>query len=177
MGLDAMTPRLWDLPGQTNFRRLWRRYYRETHAVLFMVDSADTHRLSEAKNELQQILSESDLEGAPVLVLANKQDLSHAVDHHSMLETLRLIASPSFREDGDGDCDGEEEEKSMSSEEMKGYALRVKDRSLKVMCTCCLNKEGLSDAMSWLVYSIPAAQSRIERVQQFQIKDREQKKL
>lgn len=39
----------WDLGGQVRMRSMWEKYYTETNAVIFVVDSADTSRLDEAK--------------------------------------------------------------------------------------------------------------------------------
>ena len=37
---------VWDVGGQDKIRQLWRHYYNGTDAVIFVVDSADTDRLS-----------------------------------------------------------------------------------------------------------------------------------
>lgn len=34
----------WDLGGQRELHSLWRHYYAEAHAVIFVVDSSDTER-------------------------------------------------------------------------------------------------------------------------------------
>jgi signal recognition particle receptor subunit beta len=43
--------------------------------LIFVVDSGDRERLGEAREELFGILDSIDMQGVPVLVLANKQDL------------------------------------------------------------------------------------------------------
>lgn len=63
---------VWDLGGQTGLRPYWRCYYQDTNAVVFVIDSADRERLEIAKQELDLMLQEEELRGAPVLVLANK---------------------------------------------------------------------------------------------------------
>ena len=40
-----------------------------------MVDSADRERIQEAREELHRLISSQELRGAPVVVVANKQDL------------------------------------------------------------------------------------------------------
>merc|ERR1719273_664329 len=74
LDFDNMSLQFWDLPGQQSFRRIWTNYYNEAHAVVFMVDSADSTRLQHAKQELHQLLSDYALRDAPFLVLANKQE-------------------------------------------------------------------------------------------------------
>jgi ADP-ribosylation factor-like protein 1 len=63
---------VWDLGGQTGLRPYWRCYYQDTNAVIYVVDSADRERVEIAKQELELMLQEEELKGAPVLVLANK---------------------------------------------------------------------------------------------------------
>lgn len=67
--------KVWDLGGATRYRSEWSRYARGTDAILFMVDAAAPHRLGQAKKELHMLLEVPELEGIPLLVLSNKQDL------------------------------------------------------------------------------------------------------
>ena len=71
---------MWDLGGQTGLRPYWRCYYQDTNAVVSVIDSADRERLEIAKQELDLMLQEEELRGAPVLILANKQDLPNAMN-------------------------------------------------------------------------------------------------
>lgn len=41
-----------DLGGQTDLQTIWERYYRECHAIVFVVDSSDPERIEECKNAL-----------------------------------------------------------------------------------------------------------------------------
>lgn len=43
--------------------------------LVYVVDSSDTHRLAEAKEELWGILEDDEMRGVPVVIMANKQDL------------------------------------------------------------------------------------------------------
>ena len=43
--------------------------------LVYVVDSTDTERLVEAKEELEGLLDLGDMRGVPVLVIANKQDM------------------------------------------------------------------------------------------------------
>ena len=55
---------IWDIGGQSSLRELWLQYLRETtHAVIFVVDSADHERLPEAKKELQKLFMKNVLKG------------------------------------------------------------------------------------------------------------------
>lgn len=66
---------VWDVGGQDKIRPLWRHYFQNTQGVIFVVDSNDRERVSEAREELQRMLNEDELRDALLLVFANKQDL------------------------------------------------------------------------------------------------------
>eukprot|EP01088_Endostelium_zonatum_P015625 TRINITY_DN392_c0_g1_i2.p1 TRINITY_DN392_c0_g1~~TRINITY_DN392_c0_g1_i2.p1 ORF type:complete len:178 (-),score=37.79 TRINITY_DN392_c0_g1_i2:44-577(-) len=81
---------VWDVGGQDKIRPLWRHYYQNTQAVIFVVDSNDRERISEASEELQKMLREDELREAAVLVLANKQDLPNAMSVAEVTDKLGL---------------------------------------------------------------------------------------
>ena len=90
--------RIWDVGGQHSLRGLWRSYYGNCHAIVFVIDSTDVGdadierlskgvgndehegRLEECKLVLEDVLENEDTEGVPVLVLANKQDCEDCVE-------------------------------------------------------------------------------------------------
>lgn len=76
--------------GQDKIRPLWRHYYEGTDAVIWLVDSNDAARLEEAAAEVHHVMSEDMLRNAVLLVLANKQDLPHAMPATKVSEGLRL---------------------------------------------------------------------------------------
>jgi len=81
---------VWDVGGQDKIRPLWRHYYQNTQAVIFVVDSNDRERVGEAAEELQKMLREDELREAAVLVLANKQDLPNAMSVAEVTDKLGL---------------------------------------------------------------------------------------
>jgi ADP-ribosylation factor protein 1 len=80
----------WDVGGRDKIRPLWRHYYQNTDAVIFVVDSNDRERIENARDELQKTLSEDELRDAIVLVFANKQDLPNALSVADITEKLGL---------------------------------------------------------------------------------------
>lgn len=58
--------------------------------MIFVVDSTDKERLEYSKQELDIMLQEEELKGAPVLVLANKQDLPGAMTEQEIFSGLGL---------------------------------------------------------------------------------------
>lgn len=81
---------MWDLGGQERLRPSWATYYRGTHAVIVVIDSTDRARISIMKDELFRLLQHGDLEGAAVLVFANKQDLKDAMSAAEITDALSL---------------------------------------------------------------------------------------
>ncbi|GAB6020670.1 ADP-ribosylation factor-like protein 2 [Chamberlinius hualienensis] len=81
---------IWDVGGQKSLRSYWRNYFESTDGLIWVVDSADKRRLQDCKIELHNLLLEERLAGATLLVLANKQDLSGALNDEQIRELLEL---------------------------------------------------------------------------------------
>ncbi|XP_054793456.1 ADP-ribosylation factor 1-like [Prosopis cineraria] len=80
----------WDVGGQNKIRPLWRHYLHNTHGLVFVVDSHDKRRISEARCELHNILSDFELRTAILLVLASKQDVEGAMTVNEVADKLGL---------------------------------------------------------------------------------------
>ena len=81
---------MWDVGGQDKLRPLWRHYFQNTNGVIFVVDSNDKDRVTQARDELQKMLSEDELRDACLLVFANKQDLPNAMSTAEVTDKLGL---------------------------------------------------------------------------------------
>ena len=81
---------VWDVGGQDKIRILWRHYYENTDALIFVVDSNDQDRIEDAAEELKKILAEVELKDCPVLVMANKQDLNGALTPNDVMEKMGM---------------------------------------------------------------------------------------
>ena len=66
---------VWDVAGQDSLRPIWKHYYQNAKAVIFVVDSSDKNRMDLAKNELHKVIGDEELKDACLLLLANKIDL------------------------------------------------------------------------------------------------------
>ena len=81
---------VWDVGGQDKIRTLWRYYYEGAQGLIFVVDSNDRARIKQAKEELHKMLAQDELSNVKVLVLANKQDLPHAMNPSELAQQLQL---------------------------------------------------------------------------------------
>ncbi|XP_070562025.1 uncharacterized protein [Ptychodera flava] len=86
-GINFVT---WDVGGRGKIRPLYRHYYPNTDALVFVVDSNDKERLPEVKDELYSFLKEDELRETVLLVFANKQDLPNAMTVQEITEKLDL---------------------------------------------------------------------------------------
>ncbi|KAJ1548991.1 hypothetical protein HK405_011635 [Cladochytrium tenue] len=83
---------MWDCGGQDSIRSLWRHYYKGCQGLIFVVDSTDRQRVEEARNELHKVMENLQMEGVPVCVLANKQDIPQALSTELLAKYLNLNA-------------------------------------------------------------------------------------
>jgi len=88
---------VWDVGGRDKIRPLWRHYYQNTQAIVFVVDSNDRERIEDsyehsAKDELHRMLREDELGDAKLLIYANKQDLPNAMTAKEITEKLDLYS-------------------------------------------------------------------------------------
>ncbi|ORX62002.1 P-loop containing nucleoside triphosphate hydrolase protein [Hesseltinella vesiculosa] len=84
--------KFWDLGGQHDLQTIWERYYSECHAILFVVDSTDKRRLEECKDTFETMVTNDLVEGVPILMLANKQDINDALRVEDIKEVFNKIA-------------------------------------------------------------------------------------
>ncbi len=139
--VSGITMSVWDIGGQTKLRQcemsflaflafpgfliflfptVWKHYYDGTVAVIFVVDSSDRERFPEARNELEQMGSDSELRDWTLLVLANKSDLPNAASVAELSQELGLTGA------------------------VKG------PQCYHVQQCCALKKEGIQEGFAWL---------------------------
>ncbi|CAG8574273.1 6781_t:CDS:2, partial [Scutellospora calospora] len=93
MGLspDRIAPTV-GLNRQRELHGIWEKYYSECHAIIFVVDSTDKERIEECKEIFERIITNEEVEGVPVLMLANKQDLPNSLKVEEIKEIFNKIA-------------------------------------------------------------------------------------
>ncbi|OQR99674.1 ADP-ribosylation factor, partial [Thraustotheca clavata] len=96
----------YDLGGASTFRDVWKEYYSDAHAVIYVVDAADSARMAEAASVLAQAMENPHLIGKPLLLMANKKDIPTAMGEkqfcreiqagmYNNKKVLECIAKPS----------------------------------------------------------------------------------
>lgn len=93
----GITFTVWDIGGQSKLRPLYSHYYDKTDGLLFVVDSSDRERLQEARDELFGIITDESMSTVPVVIIANKSDLSTAVKPSELIGQLSLHSFPRRR--------------------------------------------------------------------------------
>ncbi|KJH41495.1 ADP-ribosylation factor family protein [Dictyocaulus viviparus] len=81
---------VWDVGGQQRIRALWKYYFHDTHAIIFVVDSADTKRIEEARHEIHSLVGDTELRNTLLLIFANKQDMPNAMNAAEVTKNLHL---------------------------------------------------------------------------------------
>lgn len=89
---DGFKLNVWDIGGQRAIRTYWDNYYKDTDGLVFVVDSSDDERLTETTDVFKQLLAEPLLSKVPILVFANKQDKTTALQPNEIAEKMELSA-------------------------------------------------------------------------------------
>merc|ERR1711973_851861 len=79
-----------DLGGHQTARRVWNDYTSTVDAIMYIVDTADVHRLVEAKEALDELLNQRDLDNVPIAILGNKIDLPSSISEEELRGYLHL---------------------------------------------------------------------------------------
>ncbi|KAL8160174.1 hypothetical protein V2J09_001711 [Rumex salicifolius] len=131
---------VWDVGGQEKLRPLWRHYFNNTDGLIYVVDSLDRERISKAKQEFQDIISDPFMLNSVILVFANKQDLSTFCEQKldTRLTQFSLLLH----------C----KRGAMTPMEVcQGLGLfDLKNRKWHIQGTCALKGDGLYEGLDWL---------------------------
>ena len=84
---------MWDAGGMQKLRPLWRHYYQDVKAIIFVVDASDPHRIDakagdNARDCFQRMAHHDDCKDIVFLILANKSDVE---DHMQASDVARRI--------------------------------------------------------------------------------------
>lgn len=90
----------WDLGGQEDLQSLWDKYYAESHGVIYIIDSSDRERLESSKEAFDKMVGNESLEGVPLLVLGNKQDIDGCLS----IRDIKSVFNDTAHRIGRRDC-------------------------------------------------------------------------
>ncbi|CAF3372620.1 unnamed protein product [Rotaria sp. Silwood2] len=80
----------WDIVGRERIRPLWKNRFKNISAIVFVIDSTDRERLKQMYDALYKIVNDDELNYQPILILANKQDLSNAMRINELCDKLSM---------------------------------------------------------------------------------------
>jgi len=121
-----------DLGGHFAARRLWKDYFVSVDGVVFLVDSADSDRFGESAQELNDLLTQEELQGVPFLILGNKVDIADAYGEDDLRQQLGLTRTTG--------------QNSVAPDGVRGIEL--------FMCSV-VNKYGFAEGFQWLSKHLP----------------------
>lgn len=106
--------KFWDLGGSENLHKIWQSYYPESDAVIFVIDGEDWNRMERVKSSLESVTNNDELEGVPILILVNKQEL---LDDEILAVKVKELFNPLLANVG------AREAKVASCSALKGYSI------------------------------------------------------
>ncbi|GFR46895.1 hypothetical protein Agub_g8539 [Astrephomene gubernaculifera] len=95
--IEGLAVTMFDMSGNQRYHELWQHYYKDTTAIMFVLDSADRARFAEADAVLQEVLHAETLKRVPMLFLCNKMDLALAASPDEVAQALHLPAASAAR--------------------------------------------------------------------------------
>ncbi|XP_072255155.1 uncharacterized protein [Pyxicephalus adspersus] len=73
--INGVSFTVWDISLNSQTWPFYKHYFANTQGMIFVVDCKDAEKHTDAKQLLHMILGETDMEGVPFIIIANKQDL------------------------------------------------------------------------------------------------------
>jgi ADP-ribosylation factor-like protein 2 len=142
----------WDVGGQTTIRHFWRHYYDEgSDGFIWVLDGTDMTRFErEGKTLLAGVLQESKLEGASLLIVINKMDLSDCMSVQRVKEIL-------LDDEEKGHCHGSRSS-CRDEQSTKGERLSLRDliqsHSYWIVPCSAMTGEHVLEGHHWLLQDI-----------------------
>ena len=79
-----------DLGGHKEVIQLWRDYFLQAEAIVFIIDASDQSRIEEAKNQLHSLIQDDTLKNLKFLILGNKSDIAGSYSIHELAHELKI---------------------------------------------------------------------------------------
>eukprot|EP00217_Crustomastix_stigmatica_P011598 CAMPEP_0183789010 /NCGR_PEP_ID=MMETSP0803_2-20130417/150_1 /TAXON_ID=195967 /ORGANISM="Crustomastix stigmata, Strain CCMP3273" /LENGTH=318 /DNA_ID=CAMNT_0026033165 /DNA_START=105 /DNA_END=1061 /DNA_ORIENTATION=+ len=97
LAFGSVRATFFDIGGSKSIRKIWKHYFSESEGIIFVIDSSDAPRLSEARDALHELLLDMELAEKPFVIFVNKQDLPGALPIHEVVNMLVLPTTEDFR--------------------------------------------------------------------------------
>uniref|UniRef100_A0A1I8HGF0 small monomeric GTPase n=1 Tax=Macrostomum lignano TaxID=282301 RepID=A0A1I8HGF0_9PLAT len=125
-----------DVGGHEQVRKVWRTYFPAVDAIIFIVDASDHQRFSEARAELDSLLSDISIPAdAPLLLLGNKIDRPTAASE----EDLRRWLGVQHRTTG-----------KQLAQAGAAAGIEFQSRPMELFMCSVLQQQGYGEAFRWL---------------------------
>lgn len=135
----------WDLGGQRELQCLWDKYYSESHAVIYIVDSDDPGRLEDSKAAYDKMITNETLKGVPILLVANKMDSPTALSLSRIKQIFQSdIAIPTSSS-------------STNSQDLQNQFASNNSHTLRdwhVVAVSALKGDGISESINWIANAV-----------------------
>ena len=80
----------YDLGGHKQVRKVWKEYLPIVDGIVFLIDVHKRSRFSEAKDELDSLLDDEQIQNCPILILGNKIDQYDSASENEILNFFNL---------------------------------------------------------------------------------------
>eukprot|EP00388_Colpodella_angusta_P023363 GDKJ01059807.1.p1 GENE.GDKJ01059807.1~~GDKJ01059807.1.p1 ORF type:complete len:191 (-),score=44.83 GDKJ01059807.1:166-738(-) len=116
-----------DLGGHYTARKVWKDYYEDLGAIIFLVDASDPTRFAEARDELKGLFEDDSIADTPIAILGNKIDAPTAVSEEVLRQHLGLHENTGYGNNG-----------------------QAKTRPVKLVMCSVINQAGYDVAFKWI---------------------------
>lgn len=82
---------VWDIGGNEKIRPLWRHYFANTQAIIYVVDSTDRERIAISSEVLKAEIEKNELHDLPLLILSNKSDMPEHMSKEEVIKEMGLF--------------------------------------------------------------------------------------
>lgn len=80
----------WDVGGSNSDKQYWHNYFNSSNIIMWVIDSTDGDNFEENKKELESILTNNQLAGKSLIIVANKQDDEKAAPFPDFIRDLQI---------------------------------------------------------------------------------------
>eukprot|EP01060_Flectonema_neradi_P036897 TRINITY_DN726_c2_g1_i1.p1 TRINITY_DN726_c2_g1~~TRINITY_DN726_c2_g1_i1.p1 ORF type:complete len:197 (+),score=30.00 TRINITY_DN726_c2_g1_i1:62-652(+) len=133
IAIGSLNLKTFDLGGHENARMLWDQYYTMVDGIVFLIDTQDDERFALAKEQLDELLMDKQLDKVPMLILGNKIDLRGSCSRKTLVSALGI------------------------EDELQEVAKGEKTRPIRLEMCSVVNETGYGDGFRWLASTLQDA--------------------